>query len=145
MEQTEDQHLFDIKLTASGKNYLRKFAVNTRMIIVCALVVVLVNVTVVTIVLLRVEPPLNDNDLVLQHKLLPYYTALYCILNFPLLYLYWQVTTFLRKGINHNDEETLNKAFASWYRYSLIGVASVMLSLLNYGFELYWYVKHYLK
>jgi hypothetical protein len=64
---------------------------------------------------------------------------------FPLLYFCWHVTGYLRKGLNHNDEYTFNKAFQGGCRYSLWGMAPVPLSLLSYGFELFWYVKHYLK
>ena len=143
MEPTEQRELFDIKLTASGKLYIRKFAVLARTIILLGLVISFIHIATTVISYIKFDPSLYAKYklLVLENKLLPYYTLVYCLLFYPQMYFYWQVTKCLKKGLNYNDEETFNRGFHALFRYSILGVASMALSSLFYGFELYYSIK----
>ena len=145
MVQTETHDLFEIKLSASGKTYLRKFAFFTRLMILIGIVISLIHIASTLARHFTIDVSVYDNYeyLLIEHKLLPYYTAFYCLLFYPQMYLYWQVARYLKKGLNYNDEETFNKAFHALLRYSVFGVASLLLSLISYGFELFTLIKYY--
>jgi hypothetical protein len=143
MDQPPQQDLFDIKITASGKLYIRKFAIITRIIILIALIISGIHIATTAIAYIKFDPSLYAKYklLVLENKLLPYYTFGYCLLFYPQMYFYWQATRYLKKGLNYNDEETFNKAFRALFLYSVFGVASIALSSLFYTFELYYSIK----
>lgn len=145
MDQTTQDHLFDVKVNASGKLYLRKFAGIARAIILVGLFISLIHLssTVLRHLTYKSYDLSGNRELWLEYQLLPYYTAIYCILFYPQMYFYWQTTKYLRKGLECNDEETFNKAFRSLYRYAVFGIATVLLSVLSYGFELYEFIKYY--
>lgn len=146
MDPTEQKDLFDVKLSASGKFYIRKFAIVARIIILIGLIISFIHIASTVIRYINFDPSLyaKYEYLSLENKLLPYYTAFYCILFYPQMYFYWQVTKYLRRGLDFNDDESFNKAFHALFRYSVFGVASILLSSLSYGFELFIYIKYYL-
>jgi hypothetical protein len=146
MGPTEQKDLFDIKLSASGKFYIRKFAIVARIIILTGLIISFIHIASTMIRYISFDSSLyaKYEYLSLENKLLPYYTAIYCILFYPQMYFYWQVTKYLRKGLDFNDDETFNKAFRALFRYSVFGLSSVLLSSLSYGFELFIFIKYYL-
>jgi hypothetical protein len=146
-DQPAQQDLFEIKLTASGKIYIRKFAIIARIIILVGIIISFIHIasTVMWQINLEKYDLGKNSDLWLEYKVLPYYTLVYCILFYSQMYFYWQATKFLRKGLQYNDEKTFNKAFRSLFRYVVFGVASILLSALSYGFELYRYIKDYVR
>jgi hypothetical protein len=145
MEQTEQQDLFDIKISASAKVYIKKFAVITRIIIFVGIIISFIHIATSVLWLISLEKYtlVKGSDLWIEYKIMPYYTAFYCILFYPQLYFYWQATKYLRKGSKYSDEKTFNKAFKSLFWYAIFGVGSILLSTLSYGFELYRYIKDY--
>ncbi|HEY6506241.1 MAG TPA: hypothetical protein VIZ28_19830 [Chitinophagaceae bacterium] len=145
MEQTEGKDLFEIKLNDPGKMYIRKFAVLARVMILVGLFISLIHITSTVLRYTSFDPELyaNYKYYLLEHKFLPYYTVIYCLLFYPQMYTYWQVTKCLRKGLNYNDEAVFNKAFQALFRYSVFGVILMALSVLSYGFELFVFIKYY--
>ena len=145
MQEYKMADLFEIKLNASGKIYIRKFVIFSRLIILIGIVISLIHIAsaLIRYFTLDVSTYENFKYLLLEQKLLPYYTAFYCLLFYPQMYLYWKVTRHLNEGLNYNDEETFNKAFHAFFRYSIFGVASLLLSLISYGFELFVFIKYY--
>jgi hypothetical protein len=145
MEPTETNDLFGIRVNASGKLYIRKFAFFARLMILIAIIISLIHVASTLTRYFVLDPAIYSDYkyLQLEHQLMPYYTAFYCLLFYPQMYLYWQVTRYFKKGMNYNDEETFNKAFQALSRYSVLGVASLILSSISYGFELFVFIKYY--
>jgi hypothetical protein len=145
MESTETNDLFGIRVNASGRIYLRKFAFFARLMILIGIIISLIHVASTLTRHFTFDPARYSGYkyLELEHQLMPYYTSFYCLLFYPQIYFYWQVTRYFKKGLNYNDEETFNKAFHSLLRYSLFGVASLLLSLISYAFELFILIKYY--
>ena len=146
MGDTIQNDLFEIKVTASGKYYIQKFATVARAIIFVSILISLIHIasTVVGVMIFQPSRYAGYKYILLQAKLSPYYTVAFCIVLYLQLYSYWQVTRYLRIGLELNEEEKFNKAFKLLFRYSAFGLASVLLSLLNYGFELFTYIVYYL-
>lgn len=145
MAEDKEISLFQLKLNTSGKIYVRKFAFFSRIIILISIVITLVHIASTVIRYFTLDPSVYDNYeyLQLENTLLPYYTALYCLVFFLQMYLYWQATRHLKKGLNYDDEDTFNKAFHTLFRYSVVGVISLLMSLVFYGFDLFVFVKYY--
>jgi len=147
MLQTSD-HLFEIKINASGKHYIRKFSFFARVTILIGIGISLIHITSSLIHYYFIFDESNYGDykyLLLEYKLLPYYIVFYCLLFYTQMYFYWQVVKYLKKGLDYNDEEIFNKAFPILFRYSVFGVASLLLSSIFYGFELFVLIKYYVK
>lgn len=147
MDQPPQQDLFDIKLTVSGKTYIRKFAILARTLILLSIIISFFHIasTAFWILELRKFDLVRGTDLWIEYTFMPYYIVAYCVLFYPQVYFYWQATKFLKKGVNYNDEESFNKAFRSLFIYAVFGIILLLLSSLSYGFELYRFVKDYLK
>ena len=145
MEEAEQQNLFDVKLSATGRYYIRRFAVLARIIILFGLIISGIHIASTVIAYVKFDPNLLKKYklLVLQNKISPYYTFVYCLLFYPQMYFYWQVTRYLKKGLIYNDEETFNKAFHSLFRFSVFGLGSIVLSLGAYVLELLIFIKEY--
>jgi len=146
MDQTVQNDLFEVRVTRAGKYYIRKFAIIARIIILIGILISLVHVatTVISYIIFDPSKYTGYKYLLLEIRLLPYYTVLFCILFYPQLYYYWKVAKYLQEGLNLNDDDTFNKAFRSLFRYAVFGIASAFLSLLFYGLELLIYVIYYL-
>lgn len=146
MEQTGKQDLFEIKLNDSGKLYIRKFAVIARIAIVIGIIISFIHIATTVMWYTNYAPLVDNRDsyFLLEYRFLPYYIVFYCLLFYPQMYLYWQVTKYLRNGLKDINEQTFNKAFRSLFKFSVFGVASLLLSSLFYGFELFVFIKRYL-
>ena len=145
MTEETKSDLFELRVSTSGKIYIRKFAFFSRLIILISIVISLIHVASTLIRHFTLDVSVYDNYeyLKLENTLLPYYTALYCLLFYPQMYLYWQATRHFKKGLNYDDEKTFNKAFHTLFRNSVFGVISLLLSLISYGFELFVFIKYY--
>jgi len=146
MEQTGQKDLFEIKLNESGRIFILKFAFLARIIIVLGIIISLIHIASTVIRYIIFDPSVYSSYpyLLLENSFLPYYTVFYCILFYTQMYFYWQLTKYLRKGLKYKDEQMFNRAFRSLFRFSAFGVASMILSLLSYGFELFVFIKYYL-
>ena len=147
MEQLKKEDIFETRINDLGKLYIRKFSILVRAVIFAGIFISLIHIssTIVRYLLLKpynFQPGSHDWW---DYKLYPYYTLVYCILLYSQLYFYWQTTKYLQRGLMFNDEQTFNKAFRSLFRYALLGLISVSLSILSYGSELYGYLKDYFK
>ena len=148
MEPTEPRDLFDVKINSSGKYYLRKFASVIRIVILAGIFVSCIHIASSVLWLLEIKkkyPPVAGTDTWIEYKTLPFYLLVYCALLYPQLFFYWRATKFIRMGLKNSDENTFNKAFRYLLRHAVLALASVLLSTLSYGFELYGYIKNYLK
>lgn len=145
MEQTEGKDLFDIKLTTSGKTYIRKFAGVVRVAIFIGIIISLIYLTWAVIRTSRITSIVFEGDKLLrfQYKILPVYTAVHSILFFFQIYYYWKVSRYLSKGIGYNDEVTFNRSFMALYRNAVFGIITLILSLTMALFELYFEIKYY--
>lgn len=147
MTEVRSDDLFDLKLNAYGITYIRKFAVWARLFILIGVVISLVHITstIAHYFIFDAASYVGFDYLIWEHKLLPYYTVCYCLLFYPQMHLYWQVTRFFKKGLNYNDEKSFNEAFRVLFRSTAFGLASFLLSLISYGFELFVLFKYYVK
>jgi hypothetical protein len=147
MEQTEQKDLFDIKLTASGKSYIRKFGAATRILIMVGILVSLIFIAGTIIRAVKVDPAIfaSNKLLLFQHRIFPLYTAVYSILFFLQIYCYWKVSRDLSKGIDYNDEIKFNESFTALYRNAVFGITTLILSLLMNILDLYFLIEYYLK
>jgi hypothetical protein len=146
MEPPGHNDLFDLKINPSAKIHIRRFAKIARISIVIGLLISFIHIasTVLRYSAFSESDYADYPYLLLENRLLPFYTIIYCLLFYPQLYLYWQVTQLLKKGLNYDDEQTFNKAFSALSRYALLGLILLMLSILSYGFELFVFIKYYL-
>ena len=146
MDQTGQNDLFEIRVTPSGKYYIRRFAIIARIIIIISILISFIHIATAVVALIIFKPSqyASYKYLLLGTRLLPYYTVVFCIVLYLQMYSYWQVTKYLRKGLELNDEDRFNKAFESLYKYSLFGIVLALLSFLSYGFELFTYIIYYL-
>jgi len=146
MSNAIQDDLFEIKITGSGKYYIYKFASIAKLVILVSVLISLIHVatTVVGLLIFKPDRYAGYKYLLMERRLLPYYTVIFCIVLYLQLYFYWQVTRHLRVGVALNDEEKFNKAFQLLFRYSAFGLVSVLLSLFYYGFELFTYIIYYL-
>jgi len=146
MEQPEQNDLFEIRLTPWGKYYIRRFAAIARMIILAGILISFIHIasTVIGYIIFKPSQYAGYKYLLLENRLMPYYMALYCMLFYPQMYFYWQATKYLKRSLDFNDEDAFNKSFRSLFRSSVFGIASVLLSLLSYGAELFIYIIYYL-
>jgi|SRR5688572_8380834 len=145
MEQARQQELFEIKINESGKIFILKFAALARIIIVIGIIISFIHIASSAIWYITFDPTISNIDPYrLLNRFLPYYITFYCLFFYPQIYFYWQVTKYFRKGLKYNDEQTFNKAFRSLVRFSAFGIASMILSSLFYGFELFIFIKYYL-
>jgi len=142
MEQTE-QGLFGSKLNETGKNYIRKFAAATRILLLIGVLVCLVFLTENIIRLIHYDPHLFSNDKILQfeYRIFPFYAVIYTVLALLQLYYYWKVGRDLKKGGDFNDEVTFNAAFSALYRNAVFSIITFSMSLLINLLDLYVVVK----
>jgi len=148
MLPSANEDLFDVKINSSGKYYFRKYAVVVRAIILAGILLSIIHIasSVLWLLVIRRDyPPEKGTDLWFEYKILPFYVLFYCILLYPQLFFYWRATKFIRLGLKNHDEDAFNNAFRNLFRYAVMALGSVLLSFLSYGFELYMYIKDYLK
>jgi hypothetical protein len=146
MELPVQKDLFELKISPSAKIHIRRFALIARISIVIGLLISFIHIAS-TVIRYRIFDTADYADypyLLLENRLLPFYTIIYCLLFYPQIYLYWQVTHLLKKGLKYDDEQTFNKAFGALSRYALLGLILMVLSILSYGFELFVFIKYYL-
>ncbi|MEI9909843.1 MAG: hypothetical protein WDO71_09340 [Bacteroidota bacterium] len=88
MDEARQQGIFDIKITASGKSHIRKFAVAARIVILTGLIISFIHITVTLIRLIKINPAVypNDKQLQIEHTLIPYYLVIYCVFYFLQMY-----------------------------------------------------------
>lgn len=147
MEEAGQKDLFDLRVSSSSKNHIRRFASIARISVLAGLLISFIHIasTVIRYKIFDLGADYTDYPyLVLENRLLPVYTIIYCLLFYPQMYLYWQVTRLLKKGMNYEDEQSFNKAFGTLYRYALLGLMLLILSILSYGFELFVFIKYHL-
>jgi hypothetical protein len=146
MEQTGQTDLFDIKLTASGKLYIRKFVTISRAVILMGIILLLVHLASSIIRLIKYDPAIfaKNKLLLLDHKILPYYLLIYTFLFLLQFYYYWKTGSYLKKAIDYNDETVFNNSLTALYRYAVSGLFIFILVFLRSLFDLYFVIQYYL-
>jgi hypothetical protein len=145
MEPQANDDLFRIRINATAKPYINRFAFMVRIIILIGIVITFIHIASSTLWLLQMK----KFDLVpgsarwYEYKILPYYVVIHCLLFYIYAFFYWQASKFLRKGIKYDSEEMFNKAFKSLFRYAAFAIVSLILSTISYGYELYVFIKDY--
>jgi hypothetical protein len=132
MEQTEPKDLFDTGISDSGKLYIRKFAAIARIAIFAGILITLIHIAQVTIHETIVNRGIYSRDpiLLLEHNVLPYYTALHAILLFLQLYYYWKLSRLLTLAGRSGNEQPLNDSFAALYHFAVYGMIIFILALV---------------
>ena len=146
MDQPAQQDLFEVKLSPSGKLYIRKFEAAARILIIIGSVIALIFIAETIIRAVKIDPEIYAGNrlLLFHHRILPVYTAVYVVLLFLQLYYYWKVSSSLSKGIDYMDEATFNGSFTSLYRNAVFGIITLSLALVMNLFDLYLVIKYYI-
>jgi hypothetical protein len=145
--QTTDDDLFDIKLSHTGKYYIRKFIIVARVVSIAGIVFSVLNLISTAIQTSNANLS-NFKDfkfLLLQMQILPFYTGVQCLLVLIQLWYYWKLTKWLKKSLDYNDERIFNEAFRVLYRYSIPGMVFCILALLMAVLDLMSVIQLYLR
>jgi len=137
--QTEHNELFGVTVSDSSRIYIRKFAGIVKLIIVFVLITHVLRLTQVIIHAVKIDPSIYSNDkaLLFEHNLMPFYTAISFALVCITMYIYWQLSRHLAKGINDDDVPTFNRSFQLLYRYAVYGLIGSVFSLLFHFLDFY--------
>lgn len=145
MEETTSPDLFDVKLNASGKYYIRKFARIVRIVIILGIIVTLIQIitTVLTSVKFNWASYENDNLILLERRLWPLYLAVYTVFFCLQLYYYWQLSRQLTEADDYTNEDQFNRSFYYLFRYAFMGMIIFSLAICMYLFDLYVLIKYW--
>ncbi|MBL7745003.1 MAG: hypothetical protein JNN00_16130 [Chitinophagaceae bacterium] len=146
MEQTGQQELFEIRLNASGKHYIRRFAGVVRVIILISIIISLLYIVSTLIEVIKLDHSIYSGNklLLFRRTVTPFYVVVYLALFAMQIYYYWKMTRSALKGVDYNDEEEFNRSFRSLYRHAIFGALTLGFSILLGFFDFYLMIKYYL-
>src|ERR1700751_6408031 len=100
MEQTGEKGLFEMKVSDSGKIFIRKFVSLVRPIILLSILISLLTLAGVLIHAIKIDPRIYGNQslLLFEHNIMPYYMTIYTMVLFANLYYYWKTAGLLTKA-----------------------------------------------
>ena len=149
-DQFSDPHpqedLFEVKLNATGKFYIQKFASLARVSVGLGVLVTLVSATITIIRLIKVGRPVSIGDgfLGVINSVYPYYSMVHAVIFCLLLYYYGKAAKCLKKGIDYSNDELFNQSFPALYRSTLLAVINFSLTLIVDAPYFIWVIKYYL-
>lgn len=145
MEQDLQRNLFGIQVTPNGEASIRKFASVVKIIIALSAAICLLVASVEIIRVWRSYGNEYDAGGLLQFRtrILPFYAIVYIVIFSLDIYFYWKVAHYFTTGINLQDETTFNKAFDFLYRYAIVGVCGLAISLFVNLLDFIIIVKYY--
>jgi len=144
-DQSPQEDLFDLKLNATGKHYIRKFATLARISVLLGVLVTFISVTITIIRLVKIGRPDSTGGILgLINSAYPYYSLVHAVFFCLLLYYYGETGKYLKKGIDYTDEESFNQSFQALYRSTALAVINFSLTLIVDVPYFIWLMKNYL-
>jgi hypothetical protein len=146
MEQTEPNDLFETKLNAEGKLYIRKFASVVEAVIILGILLSAINIVIEVIRAVKVNLSIFSQDKLLlwEYRIYPFYMFASITLFVLQLYYYRKLSRHMEKGIQYSNDVLFNRSFYFLYRYAMIGLVGFILAIIMNSLDLYWHIHHYL-
>jgi hypothetical protein len=144
-EELIHRDLFDSKLSASGKLFIRKFASLTQTLMVFGIIISALIVIQAIVRFIRFKPEIfNALPLMkLQYTTYPYVAVISSIILLLQVFYYRKAGKLLSESVNDGDEEKFNSSFSYLYRNAVVSIGAFILSILLYSFDLFITLKYW--
>jgi len=144
METLTTTDLFQLTVSNSAKESIRKFANIVRVLILAGGAVAFITLLYILIRILYFSPLIKGNSLLqLENAVYIIFSFTYVALFITQLIIYRRLARNLVSAVNNNDESCLNKAFKSLYSFSILAIISFTSSILIGIIEIYVSIKYY--
>jgi hypothetical protein len=131
MEDLNKDSLFDLKLSASGKLYIRKFVFITGVVTIAGVLLSLLFLVESIFRIVHYHPLPGVFPLLhIRYRFAPFTSIIYSLLIFCQLFFLLRTRKNFSDGVRYSDEEKFGQAFADLYRNSVWSLLAVLLSLL---------------
>jgi len=139
MQENESNNLFDIRLNHEGVTAIKKFAKIAKWVMLLIILFSLISVTdsFASYFLTNRKYSFGNKLVLLQSRIYPYYTLIYCGLAVIQTFNYLKVARNLSAAINNNDEIIFNRSFIYLFKNSIFAVLTLSLGFLMVAFRFY--------